>query len=139
MRDSKNRIRNGLTEWDEEIERLNDEERHQEKLEAFLQYRLNGNVQTMRLDAGSVDELVEDATLRILDIERKIRRIADFVPAAPNPAAAPVLPPVGAVGQDPVVLQQPEADGDTDSNPADEAEPIPAVDFDGDLPVQFQH
>ncbi len=42
LRDSKNIIRTGLTEWNEEIEWVNNEERQQEKLEAFLYYRLNG-------------------------------------------------------------------------------------------------
>ncbi len=90
----------------------------------------------MELNAspGNVDELVENATLLVMDIDRKIRRIANFVPAAPNPVAIPVLPPMGAVDQDPVILQPVEADGDADSNPADEAELVPAVDFDGDLP-----
>ncbi len=30
--------------------------------------------------------------------------------------------------------QQAEAKGDANSNPADETEPIPAIDYDGDLP-----
>ncbi|MCP3663366.1 MAG: DUF1759 domain-containing protein [Gammaproteobacteria bacterium] len=138
-------IREGLVQWGNQIDQFEDEDVREEKSDAFLQFRQEGT------DANQedVDVLVDDAEERILNIDRKINRITNPVelprPPIPRvdlhePQQVPVVPPndnfVGPLvldNQEPDMPQQAEADGDANSNPANEAEPIPSVDCDGDL------
>ncbi len=72
----------GPIELENEIDKLDDDIR-QGKSEAFLQYRQEGT----DANPGNLDELVDDAEYRILDIDQRINRIM-------NPLAIPIpLPP----------------------------------------------